>query len=340
MMPGHKYTKLLQLTLTTNKIDFVESIQSLWRGYGELFRIRLDGLPLCVKFIHTNRSHDSTFDQQRKALSYQVEINWYRQSSARIWLNLPRIPECYDVINTDAGVFILMQDLKSTGYRFQSAYNDIEFAKNTIEWLAIFHACFMLDTKMTPLPGLSAPLALVEAEFSHWPCGIWRCGSYWHLATRPEEFHRTQGILKHYAALWDNQLNQARFQTIIHGDAKAENFGINHANQVAGVDFQYVGAGCGIRDVSYFLDSILSEQGLQQHASTLVEHYLKVLTAQLRDHFSDEQLAALAGEYRQLFAVSWADFQRFLAGWQDPVARISNYSKCQIQQSILQQKHP
>ena len=92
--------------------------------------------------------------------------------------------------------------------------------------------------------------------------GLWECGSYWHLGTRPDELAALEdGPLKTTAPLIDQALRQSQFQTIIHGDAKLANFCFarhhNTANgsTVAAVDFQYVGAGCGIKDVTYFLGS-------------------------------------------------------------------------------------
>gem|GEM_PF-6732341 len=61
----------------------------------------------------------------------------------------------------------------------------------------------------------------------------------------------------------DRLLGQARFQTLVHGDAKHDNFCLAaRANGAAAVDFQYVGRGPGIKDVAYFLASCLTPSGL------------------------------------------------------------------------------
>ena len=75
--------------------------------------------------------------------------------------------------------------------------------KNCLFWLATFHATFMNNS----------------AE------GLWDVGTYWHLATRPDELASMEdGKLKNAAAAIDQMLNNCKFQTLVHGDAKLANF--------------------------------------------------------------------------------------------------------------------
>ena len=72
------------------------------------------------------------------------------------------------------------------------------------------------------------------------------------------------GSLRDAAPSLDQRLRQCRYQTIIHGDAKAANFCRHQsADQVAAVDFQYVGRGCGIIDVMYAISSTLRWSSLR-----------------------------------------------------------------------------
>ena len=63
-----------------------------------------------------------------------------------------------------------------------------------------------------------------------------------------------------------------KFKTIVHGDAKLANFCFSHdLSNVAAVDFQYVGGGCGMKDVAYFLGSCLNDQELRTTENELLD---------------------------------------------------------------------
>ncbi|HLL25093.1 MAG TPA: phosphotransferase, partial [Kofleriaceae bacterium] len=101
-------------------------------------------------------------------------------------------------------------------------------------------------------------------------------------------------------------LDSARYQTLLHGDAKEANFCFAENEReadrgVAAVDFQYAGRGCGIKDVAYLL------WDRADHVAQL-DVYFRHLRARGVD-------AALEAEWRALYPLARADFARFLAGW-------------------------
>jgi hypothetical protein len=70
---------------------------------------------------------------------------------------------------------------------------------------------------------------------------------------------------------------------------------------VAAVDFQYVGGGCGMKDVAYLLDD---------------DRELDFYFSELRNRLSEDVDAdALETEWRELFPVARLDYERFLDGW-------------------------
>ena len=120
----------------------------------------------------------------------------------------------------------------------------------------------------------------------------------------------------------DKKLNNCNFKTFIHGDAKLANFCFSENGQVAGVDFQYVGGGCGMKDVAYFVGSCLNENDCERLESKLLDTYFTYLHKSL-----GKKNEALEEEWRSLYRVAWADFHRFLKGWSPRHWKINSYSE-------------
>jgi thiamine kinase-like enzyme len=155
------------------------------------------------------------------------------------------------------------------------------------------------------------------------PDGLWNIGTYWHLATRPQELAALNDQkLKEAAPLIDQKLNTCTFQTFVHGDAKLANFCFGKDGRVAGVDFQYVGRGCGMKDVAYFVGSCLNEEDCERLEARILDTYF----AYLQNQWSEKN-EALEQEWRSLYRVAWADFHRFLKGWSPGHWKINSYSE-------------
>ena len=129
-----------------------------------------------------------------------LENYWYNHYSYRCSAAIPRL--LYKSSKEEAR-FIVMDDLNSLGFS-KRVYSPSEYQiKACVSWLAQFHACFL------------------ESSVK----GLWEIGTYWNLETRPEELaNMEEGSLKDNAFIIDNKLNNCKFQTIVHGDAKLENF--------------------------------------------------------------------------------------------------------------------
>ena len=290
------------------------TIQRLWSGYGELVKLGLagsgPGSSVVVKYIvlpsvsvhprgwNTDRSH------ARKIRSYDVEMHWYRDWSARCG-DACRVARCYAATRVGDERMIVMEDLDAAGFRVRHSELDLAGVKLCLRWLANFHATFMGEN----------------------PGALWQKGSYWHLETRPDEWAAmAEGPLKNAAAAIDAKLNNCRFQTLVHGDAKVANFCFStDTRAVAAVDFQYVGGGCGMKDVVYLLGSCLSEEQCEQWQNELLAYYFSGLKKALAD--SGLELEELEHEWRSLFAVAWTDFYRFLAGWMPSHQKINEYTR-------------
>lgn len=313
------------MPLTTDPIPFIlqatgakraepiETVQTLWSGYGQILRFQLYGCDrqtVIVKLISPPESSqhprgwNTNAGHQRKLKSYQVETAWYQTWTNRCTEDC-YVPQCLGVDESNDTI-ILLEDLDVSGYPLRVNAISGEELKPCLSWLAHFHACFMGEK----------------------PEGLWPIGTYWHLDTRPDELSAMEdGRLKQMANEIDKKLNDARFQTLVHGDAKIANFCFaNDRTKVAAVDFQYVGGGCGMKDLTYFLGSCLSETDCEQQQSACLDFYFHELKNGLEKQNKPIEFSALEEEWRYLFPVAWADFYRFLQGWMPSHNKINSFS--------------
>lgn len=161
------------------------------------------------------------------------------------------------------------------------------------------------------------------------PEGLWPQGTYWHLETRPDELEAlNEPALKHAAHKIDKVLRDCRYHTIVHGDAKLANFCFSDdGTKVAAVDFQYVGGGCGMKDVAYFIGSCLGEDDCERQESRLLETYFTALQSALAVHQPEIDFEAVETEWRKLYPYAWTDFHRFLKGWSPGHWKLNSYSE-------------
>jgi len=145
--------------------------------------------------------------------------------------------------------------------------------------------------------------------------------------------------LQQAAELIDKTLQQCQFQTLVHGDAKLANFCFTTSgDRAAGVDFQYVGKGCGMKDVILLLSSCLPYQHCEQDVPELLNYYFKLLKQALVVHQPDVEPQAVEDEWRSLYCIAWADFQRFMKGWSPNHWKINSYTEALTKQALLQLK--
>ncbi|GAV20420.1 phosphotransferase enzyme family protein [Mariprofundus micogutta] len=292
-----------------------EVIQSLWSGYGEIVRYALTGSddPSVVlkhvifpSEVNHPRGWHNDLSHQRKVKSYEVEMSWYQYWAGRCD-DRCRVPQCYASETIGDEHLIVLEDLDAAGFPLRRSSLDLDGVYLCLQWLANFHAAFIGEE----------------------PKGLWSTGTYWHLATRPDELAvMDDDVLRDAAPVIDSMLSHATYQTLVHGDAKLANFCFSSdSKDVAAVDFQYVGAGCGMKDVAYFLGSCLSDREHEQFETQLLDYYFSVLRCALIDQQSQIDPDALEKEWRYLFPVAQTDFYRFLVGWMPTHWKINDYNK-------------
>lgn len=306
----------------TARISRAEPIQSLWGGYGDLLRLHLAGAgcehgSVILKHIRLPQPADhprgwrSDLSHRRKLKSYEVETYWYAHYAKLCPPQCP-VPVCLALEKADSHIYLLLSDLTQSGFGKTLQRVSASQLGACLHWLANFHAVFL----------------------QHSGEGLWDCGTYWHLDTRPDELAALDDVpLQQAAGLIDAALKQCPYQTLVHGDAKLANFCFAdtasaqaNPSAVAAVDFQYVGRGCGMKDLVYFLGSCLSDTACQQQQAALLDDYFAVLVAALKKYHPQVDGQDVERQWRLLFDVAWADFHRFLKGWSPGHWKLNHYS--------------
>lgn len=145
------------------------------------------------------------------------------------------------------------------------------------------------------------------------------------------------GPVKAAAGMIDRILNESRYQTLVHGDAKVANFCFTpNSTRIAAVDFQYVGGGCGMKDVAYFLGSCLDETECEEGQDDFLSHYFSRLRFALAERTPNSPVDAIEQEWRSLYPFAWADFTRFMLGWCPGHTKLNAYSR-RITTEVIQQ---
>ena len=295
----------------TNRIE----VQSLWSGYGRIQKIALEGTDfpsIIVKHVQPGRgSHprgwNTDLSHQRKLKSYQVETNWYASQKNKAGNNLARIPACFGTQKQEDEVLLVLEDLDASGFAGRrGSVNQTEW-RACVRWLAAFHA----------------------EHLGSAPDGLWESGTYWHLETRPDELERLDDqILKDFASPIERVLKNSPFQTLVHGDAKLANFCFNsNGSEVAAVDFQYVGGGCGMKDLAYFVGSCFRDEDAETMEVEVLDYYFMQLGFFLDKIESRQTKDEVEEDWRPLYRVAWADFHRFMKGWSPGHWKLSDYSE-------------
>jgi hypothetical protein len=293
-----------------SRVELGERVQELWSGYGEIRRAMLVGsstTPVIVKCVvpppSATHAAAEARSHRRKLRSYEVERAFYRRYGACCG-TVARVASALHVGGNGDRTLLVLEDLDASGFGLRHHRASEAELTACLRWLAHFHARFL---------GVR-------------PESLWNVGTYWHLATRPDELAAVRdAAVRRAAPVLDERLNRARFRTLVHGDAKLQNFCFaDTGDAVAAVDFQYVGGGVGVKDVAYCLTSCLTPRELERDAPQHLNAYFRELRATLEVPHTDPapeasrdalDVDALEAEWRELYPLACADFYRFLLGW-------------------------
>ena len=314
---------ILEATCASDLFE-IEVIQNLWSGYGKIIRYGLKESKIrtvVVKHVRipSNKNHprgwNTDLSHLRKLKSYQVEMAWYKEWSAKCDDDC-RIPYCFALESKDDELLMVLEDIDEAGFPIRKTsvkWNEIVAC---LKWLANFHATFLGEK----------------------PTSLWEVGTYWHLETRPDELSvLSDKPLKKASLAIDQKLSNCKYKTFVHGDAKLANFCFSENGLgIAVVDFQYVGGGCGMKDLAYFIGSCLYEEDCERLETQILDAYFNFLRIALHEKEKNVNIEAVELEWRSLYHIAWTDFHRFLKGWSPGHWKINSYSE-RIAREVIQQ---
>jgi thiamine kinase-like enzyme len=115
---------------------------------------------------------------------------------------------------------------------------------------------------------------------------------------------------------------------LVHGDAKLANFCFNQkGTEVAAVDFQYIGGGCGMKDLAYFVGSCFRDEEAERIEKEVLNFYFSQIRELVENEDFQISVDELEADWRPLYRVAWADFHRFMKGWSPGHWKLSDYSE-------------
>ena len=269
----------------------VKSVCRLWAGMGYIYDVTVKrDFHIIVKHIVPPPKQSRSFGDNRKAVSYEVEANFYRHvAQVLIAENKLSIPVPYHVENDyDNSITICMSRLEgSPGYL--SGDDQIHAV---LKWMATLHAATWDKVDN-----------FVEEK------GLQPIGSYWHLATRPSEHDSMprigwEGRLKRAARAIDERLKRDRMQCVIHGDLKDANMIFSNNISVGIYDFQYCGRAPPTVDLAYFFCVAVGDTA---------DAHLKFYHKQLLDLLGTSCPTLI--NLKESLSIAFCDLERFMSGW-------------------------
>ncbi len=206
---------------------------------------------------------------------YEREVRFYRELAPRIGGPLA---QCHlAVIDPKDGWFtLLLEDVSPASQGDQIAGCSIEHARLAVHELARLHAPLFADSELGATPWLNQENVLGQALLTQLlPVFLERYGD----RVTPEH----QEVCRRFIASLDGWVADRRPPLgLVHGDYRLDNMlfgGSDAPRRFVTVDWQTVGWGPVMTDLSYFLGSSLTLEDRREHAETLVREYYEALHA-------------------------------------------------------------
>ena len=82
-----------------------------------------------------------------------------------------------------------------------------------------------------------------------------------------------------------------------------------------------------MKDVALFMSSAVGPSQCAEMEAWVLDTYFNALAKALEHYQPELDVSVVEQEWRPLFAVAWADFQRFVKGWSPEHWKINSYTE-------------
>jgi hypothetical protein len=200
------------------QLHSLQTIQSLWAGYGEICRVLANPIgsqdapkPYILKLVNPPPTKANDEGHSRKILSYQVEQYFYSHLALQLPATLP-VAKCLASINkhnTDGTSMtaMLLSDLRQqypVAGEKRNVLTTIQ-AHAALDWLSGFHGFWWCRVKSLDSSSLVLP-PLEEVKRDGQDASnksVWLNGGYTYLATRRKEY---DSLAADYDSEWNEPL--------------------------------------------------------------------------------------------------------------------------------------
>ena len=206
----------------------------------------------------------------RLTRTYEMEASFYRDLAA----DLPvRTPWCYHAAHdVETGSYVvLLEDVAPAEQGDQMHGLTLDEIAGAVDELALLHGPRWGDETLTELAWLNrAQPENLDNLVGLITYAVAPFVEYYTGRVAPE----TLAVLERLTPRLDTYLrHRPQPWTIVHGDFRADNLLVG-GERVVVVDWQTVGLGPGVSDLSYLLGASLQQDSRRQHEGALVERYV------------------------------------------------------------------
>ena len=236
-------------------------------------------------------AEEDSRDAARLTRTYEIEASFYRDLAADLPVRTPRCYHAAHDVETDAYV-VLLEDVAPAQQGDQMHGLTLDEIAGAVDELALLQAPRWGDETLTELAWLhrSQPENLdnLVALITY---AVGPFVEHYSGRVAPE----TLAVLERLTPHLDAYLRRRpQPWTVVHGDFRADNLLVG-GERVVVVDWQTVGLGPGVTDLSYLLGASVQPEERQQHERALVERYV----AGLKGHGVGVHEDAVWEDYRR-----------------------------------------